>query len=128
MVDDPTQGLRRIREAVAGAAEVVAAGPAGNLLARSGWKSPKIVHSTIMRLVTPPEQGINVVAAWEKAAAEWKEVTITCHQMTFLREIVPFQHLDPVPNAPDFVLDTFPYGPSAKSFEEVKASAAIPSA
>lgn len=126
MVDDPTQGLRRIREAVAGAAELVAAGPAGPLLAKSGWKSPKIVHSTIMRLVTPPEQGANVVEAWGRAAQEWKEVTIMCHQMTFLKEIVPFQHLDPEPNSPQFVLDTFPYGPTTKPFEEIKASAAKP--
>jgi len=122
MVDDPQQGLRRIREAVAAAAEVVGRGAAGPLLARSGWKSPKIVHSTIMRLVAPCSEGINVAESWGRAAALWpaEGVTIMAHQMTFLKEVVPYQHLDPDPNSNEYVIHAFPYGPGSKPYDDVR--------
>ena len=37
--------------------------PVKELLARSGWKSPTIVHSTVMRIVRATEPGA-MQAAW----------------------------------------------------------------
>lgn len=106
-VDDPAGGVAAVRACVAAAAARVAAGPAAHLHARSGWKSPNIVHSTIMRLVAPAEPGVDLAARWAAAAELWpaQGVTIECPAMTFLREIVPYQHMDPVQH----VVEVFPY-------------------
>ena len=54
---------------------------------------------------------VDAQAAWAAAAAAWpaEGVTVTCREMTFLQEVVAYQHLDPDPNAAEFVLATFPY-------------------
>jgi hypothetical protein len=108
MVEDPSASIAAVRACVAAAAAAVAAGPEGALLARSGWKSPKIVHSTVMRIVRPTEPGA-MQAAWAAAAAEWplEGVEVTCREMVFLEEVVPYQHLDPDPAA--YELCRYPY-------------------
>ena len=108
LVEDPTGAVGAIRECVAAAAALVQ-GTEGELLGRSGWKSPKIVHSTIMRIVAPTEPGV-MQAAWAEAAARWPQegVTITCKEMVYLREVVAYQHMQD-PDTPEFVIARFPY-------------------
>ncbi len=112
MVEDASGSIGAVRECVARAAAAVAAGPEGALLARSGWKSPKIVHSTVMRIVRQTEPGA-MQAAWAAAAAQWpaEGVDVTCSEMVFLEELVAYQHLDPDPRA--FEICRFPYAAKA---------------
>ena len=107
MVEDPSGAVARVRACVAAAAALVGASE-GELLARSGWKSPKIVHSTIMRIVAPTEPGA-MQAAWAAAAAAWPSegVAVQCREMVFLEEVVAYQHLDPDPAA--YEICRFPY-------------------
>ena len=99
MVEDASGAVAAVRACVAAAAGLVAAAEP-DLLARSGWKSPKIVHSTIMRIVAPTEPGA-MQAAWAAAAAAWPRegVVVQCREMVFLEEVVAYQHLDPDPAA-----------------------------
>lgn len=109
MVEDSSGSVARIRQCVAAAAALVQGGSEGELLGRSGWKSPRIVHSTIMRIVTATEPGA-MQTAWAAAAAAWpaEGVTICCKEMVYLKELVPYQHMVN-PDSPECVIARFPY-------------------
>ena len=111
LVEDPTGSVAAIRECVAVAAQVVEQREP-ELFARSGWKTPKIIHSTVMRIVELNADAGPLQNAWAQAAALWpaEGVTILCKEMTFLKEVVAYQHMGPNPNGPEYVIETFPYG------------------
>jgi len=87
--DDATGAIAEIRKCVA---ERVLTHPAltdtriASLLKSSGLKTPSIIHSTILRLALPRDQGMSeqeLVALWDKAASLWpsRPLSITSSSM-----------------------------------------------
>ena len=99
MVGDPTGGVAKIRAAVAAAAKhrVFATQRGAELLTRAGFKTPNIVHSSIMRFVTQSSLSDDEIEErWRRAAACWPgPVTVMAEAMTYIIEFVPYQHMDP---------------------------------
>ena len=107
-VEDPTGGVAAVRACFMAAARHprLADSAGAALLARSGYRHPAIVHSTVMRFVAPP--GVldaEVEARWARAAAAWRPVTVMAREMTYLVEGVAYQHITPGTG----VLARFPY-------------------
>lgn len=96
---DETGGVAKIRGAVAAAAHhpALTSGRPAELLARSGFKTPNIVHSSIMRFAVPRAEGVtddDVAERWAKAAKLWPgPVTVMSEKMTFITEAVAYQHI-----------------------------------
>lgn len=96
---DETGGVAKIRKAVAAASchPIFTTGRPADLLARSGFKTPNIVHSSIMRFAAPRGEGItdqDISERWGKAAALWPgPVTVMAEKMTFIIEAVAYQHI-----------------------------------
>lgn len=99
MVDDPTGGVAKIRRAVSAAAKhrVFATPRGADLLARGGFKTPNIVHSSVMRFTSPSSlSDAEIEERWARAAACWPgPVTVLADAMTFIIEFIPYQHMDP---------------------------------
>ena len=109
-VEDPTGGVAAVRQCFAAAARHsrLADGGVGEaLMARSGYKAPNIVHSTVMRIVAGSVEGDAVVEEkWKAAAALWKgPVTVMARECTYLVEGVAYQHITPGTG----VIEVFPY-------------------
>lgn len=114
-VRDETGGVAKIRAAVAAAARhpALASGRAAELLAKSGFKTPGIVHSSIMRFAAPRAEGLSeddVKERWARAAALWPgPVTVMADKMTYIIEAVPYQHI----LKGEGLLGVFPYTAAA---------------
>ena len=96
-VEDPTGGVAAVRRVFAAAAKhprLADGGAGAALLARSGYKTPQIVHSTVMRIVAPPSMpDAEFEARWAAVAATWVPVTVTARECAYLVEGVAYQHV-----------------------------------
>lgn len=110
-VRDDTGGVAAVRAAVAAATRhrALATGRGAELLARANWKTPNIVHSSVMRFAAPRAADVtedDVREKWARAAALWPgPVTVNAEAMTFIIEAVAYQHI----TAGEGLLGTFPY-------------------
>jgi hypothetical protein len=68
----------------------------GELLARSGFKVPGIIHSTVLRFkrdIAPGPEADAVRAAFDALAARWAPVTVQAEAVLLVHERVPYMHL-----------------------------------
>lgn len=105
MVQDPTGAVGRIREIIK---EVAALPSIAAYAAEAQHKTPGIIHSTIMRFTRRPSDAPEqqsgptgasmsdeeVKAKFEAVACTWQPVTIMADALLFIRERVPYMHLD----------------------------------
>lgn len=117
VIDDPTGAIAALRQLLEELARSPALAP---YAAAAGMRSPKIVHSTILRFAHPPPAEATeeaVRAAFDEAVACWQPVTVQADALLLVREVVPFMHLEVGPGtAPagahaDCVLAALPYVP-----------------
>jgi hypothetical protein len=97
---DETGGVAKIRKAITAASchpIFSIGGRPAELLARSGFKTPNIIHSSIMRFAAPRAEGItdqDISERWANAAALWPgPITVMAEKMTFIIEAVAYQHI-----------------------------------
>jgi len=97
----------------------------GELLARSGFKVPGIIHSTVMRFkhdIAPGQEADAVRAAFDALAARWVPITVQADAMLLVHERVPYMHLHlekPSADGGDSacIQQAFPFGAAGSSAE-----------
>jgi hypothetical protein len=106
LYSDPTGAVTQLRDTIkriaadhplfSGAAGSGGTPPGGELLARSGFKVPGIIHSTVLRFkrdIAPGSEADAVRAAFDAMAARWVPVTVQADAMLLVHERVPYMHL-----------------------------------
>jgi hypothetical protein len=113
---DPTGSVPRIRRCITRALEheALSTGKAPELLARSGFKIPSIIHCTVMRLAVDRDVGMTddeLEAKWDRAASEWTPTTVHADRMILIQERVAYQHI----RQSEGLLAEFPYSGANRS-------------
>jgi hypothetical protein len=114
-VEDATGGVWALRACVKAASAI--ADPSGELLKLAAYKTPFIVHSTVLRFARPPRDGISeadIRARFDSVAATWRPVTVLADRMIAVCEKVPFMHLELAGKDAAQIVGSFPIpaGPS----------------
>lgn len=109
LLEDPTDSVSKIRECVARCLQhpLLATERMAELVSESGFKTPNIIHCTVMRLTGNYTQDFDteIEERWARAAAEWTRTVVTARSMTLVEEIVAYQHFQ----QSEGLLAEFPY-------------------
>lgn len=96
LLEDPTNSVSRIRQCVSRCPQhpALCAEKMKMLVAQSGFRSPSIIHCTVMRLTGEYMEDFDseLEARWARVAREWTRCVVTAQRMTFVKEIVAYQH------------------------------------
>lgn len=110
-IDDPSGGVAAVRACLHRAAAAVAAAGGDPSPSTAGFKTPGIVHSTVLRWARAPPlaAAAAIRAAWEAIAADWRPVTVMVRAAVVVHERRAYMHLHLDGADADAVLAVLPF-------------------